>query len=125
MANNLFIKVNLARLDGASLQTNPNTGKRAIIIPVDDAHLFVGDKGGVFLDLAAWENSNGVVDQYGNTHSVKQSFSKELRESLGMDAIKAKPYLGNAKPIPSANNGNNQQAATQAPTQQSTNWDNW
>lgn len=120
--SNFSIKVNLAKLDGASLQTNPNTGKRAIIIPVDEADLFVGQNGAVYLDLTMWENR--TQNAYGDTHSIKKSYSKEVRERLGADAIKAKPFIGNAKPLPDFN-GNNQQAVTQAPTQSSTNWDNW
>lgn len=104
MANNLSIKLNLAKLDGASLQTNPNTGKRAMIIPVEEADLFVSDRGGVYLDLSAWENRDGIPDQYGNTYGIKKSYSKEVRERLGKDGIKAKPFIGNAKPIPVVNN---------------------
>lgn len=118
---NLTIKVNLAKLDGASLQTNPNTNKRALIIPVDEADLFVSDRGAVYLDLVAWENHGGIPDQYGNTHSVKKSYSKEIRERLGAEGVKNKPFLGSAKPLPEFNN-NNASAPAAAPAQ-STNYD--
>lgn len=112
---NYTIKVRLDKLDGATLQTNPS-GKRALIIPIEDADLFVGQNGAVYLDLSMWENRNGI-DNYGNSHSVKKSYSKEMRERLGADAIKNKPYLGNAKPMPDFgqnNSNNNAPAATAA-----------
>lgn len=120
--SNFTIKVNLAKLDGASLQTNPNTGKRALIIPVDEADLFVGQNGAVYLDLAMWENR--TQNAYGDTHSIKKSYSKEMRERLGADVVKAKPFLGNAKPMPNSNN-NNAQDTAQAPSQTAPNWENW
>lgn len=117
--SNYSVKIRLDRLDGASLQTNPNTGKRALIIPVDEADLYVGQNGAVYLDLSMWENRNGA-NQYGDTHGIKKSYSKEARERLGADAIKNKPFLGNAKPMPEFNNNN---AAPAAAPAQGTNYD--
>lgn len=53
-------------------------------------HLFRGEKG-TYLDLVIWENKNGP-DQYGNTHTICQSISKEARE-----AGEKGPILGNMK----------------------------
>lgn len=53
-------------------------------------HLFRGEKG-TYLDLVIWENKNGP-DQYGNTHTICQSISKEARE-----AGEKAPILGNMK----------------------------
>lgn len=51
-------------------------------------HLYAG-KNGKYLDLAVWPNKDGP-DQYGNTHFVCQSVSKEAREQ----GIKG-PIIGN------------------------------
>ena len=40
---NYSLNINLLKIDGASLQTNPNTGKRAIVIPVEEADIFVNE----------------------------------------------------------------------------------
>ena len=53
-------------------------------------HLFRGEKG-TYLDLVIWENKNGP-DQYGNTHTICQSISKEARE-----AGEKGPILGNMR----------------------------
>lgn len=53
-------------------------------------HLYQG-KNGKYLDLVIWANKNGT-DQYGNTHTVCQSVSKEARES-GING----PIIGNLK----------------------------
>lgn len=51
-------------------------------------HLYAG-KSGKYLDMVAWPNKDGP-DQYGNTHMVCQSVSKEAREQ----GIKG-PIVGN------------------------------
>lgn len=51
-------------------------------------HLYAG-KNGKYLDLAVWPNKDGP-DQYGNTHFVCQSVSKEAREQ----GVKG-PIIGN------------------------------
>ena len=53
-------------------------------------HLFRGEKG-TYLDLVIWENKNGP-DQYGNTHTICQSISKEAREGGEKG-----PILGNMR----------------------------
>ena len=63
------------------------------VTKIDKLRLFPGKNGAKYLDLALIENKNGE-DQYGNTHMVVQSVSKEEREN----GIKG-PILGNAKTI--------------------------
>lgn len=92
----ISLSINLTKLDGARLQT-ANDGKLYVCIPVEEADLFMTEKGACYLSLNAWDN--GKVDQYGNSHAVKQSFSKARREQLGPDGVKNKPYIGNGKNI--------------------------
>lgn len=92
---NYTLNVNLLKIDGASLQTNPTNGKRAIVIPVDDADIFVNESNtAAYLGMNMYESRNS---QYGESHSLKLKFSKATIERVGVDAIKAKPFIGNAK----------------------------
>jgi hypothetical protein len=64
-----------------------------LIIPIEQNKLFVGEKG-VYLDFIGFEirePKEGSKD----THIVKQSLSKEERESMTDEELKAMPILGN------------------------------
>ena len=92
---NYSLNVNLLKIDGASLQTNPTTGNRAIVIPVDDADIFVNESNtAAYLGINMYERHNS---QYGDNHSLKLKYSKATIDRIGVDAIKAKPFIGNAK----------------------------
>jgi hypothetical protein len=69
-------------------------------------HLFKGNKG-TYLDITIWPNREGE-DQYGNTHYITQSLSREAREKGERG-----PILGNARPI---QRGGPSAAAKAAPT---------
>lgn len=116
---NYTLNVNLLKIDGASLQTNPNTGKRAVIIPVDTADIFVNESGtGAYLGINMYESR---ANQYGDSHSLKLKFRKETIDRIGVDGIKAKPFIGSAKEKTPFGDGNNTQ--TQAPAPQTSNYD--
>lgn len=92
---NYTLNVNLLKIDGASLQTNPTTGKRAIVIPVDEADIFINESNtAAYLGMNMYESRNS---QYGDSHSLKLKFSKATIDRIGVDAIKAKPFIGSAK----------------------------
>ena len=77
----LSIRLNLLRLAKSGLVNltgKDGTVKKCLVIPVEDANLFVG-KEGVYLDLTAFELQEKRFDQ---THLVKQSLSKEMYSSL-------------------------------------------
>lgn len=116
---NYTLNVNLLKIDGASLQTNPTTGNRAVIIPVDTADIFVNDNGtAAYLGINMYESRSS---QYGDSHSLKLKFKKETIDRIGVDAIKAKPFIGNAKEKQPYGDGNNAQA--QAPVRQTSDYD--
>lgn len=92
---NYSLNINLMKIDGATLQTNPITGKRAVIMPIDTADIFVNESGtAAYLGVNMYESRNS---QYGDSHSLKLKYSKEAIARIGVDAIKAKPFIGNAK----------------------------
>ena len=116
---NYSLNVNLLKIDGASLQTNPTTGKRAIVIPVDDADIFVNESNtAAYLGMNMYESHNS---QYGDRHSFKLKYSKATIDRTGADAIKAKPFIGTAKEKLPYGQQPAQSQATPAPS----NNDNW
>lgn len=117
---NYSLNINLLKIDGASLQTNPTTGKRAIVIPVDDADIFVNESNtAAYLGMNMYESRNS---QYGDSHSLKLKFSKATIERVGVEAIKAKPFIGNAKEKQPY--GSNTAAPSAPATTSNDNW-NW
>ena len=92
---NYSLNINLLKIDGATLQANPTTGKQAIILPVEDANIFVNQNGtAAYLGINMYESRS---NQYGDSHSLKLKYSKEYIDRVGVDVIKQKPFIGNAK----------------------------
>lgn len=78
------------------------TTKKGLFIPIDDNDLFVSfDENlkpkSILLNLAAWALKG--EGKFGDTHLIKQSFSKEFREAMSEEEFKNQPILGNMKPI--------------------------
>ena len=76
---------------------NPQ-GQPFVQIPIQQADLFLTDKGKVYLNLNLWANKSGQPDQYGKTHSVKQNISKERQDAIKASGGKT-PFIGGGKPI--------------------------
>lgn len=73
-----------------------------MFIPIEDNNLFISaDENlkakGAYLDFNAWENQQ--PGKYGDTHSLRQSLPKELRDKMTDEELKAVPYFGNMKPF--------------------------
>lgn len=62
------------------------------VTKIDKTRLFEGKNGAKYLDCVAWPTDN---DQYGNSHRIVQSVTKEERA----DGVKG-TIIGNAKPMP-------------------------
>lgn len=96
--------INLLKLKNACIITvkGKNESKKGIFIPIEENDLYVAlDESlkpkGVYLGLSSWELKE--KGKYGDTHLLKQSFSKDFRETLSEEEIKNAPILGNMKPI--------------------------
>lgn len=87
---NISGKINLSALVHA-VKKSPKTGKSYIAIPIEENHLFLSEKGNVFLDLSCNEHIN---EEYKQTHIVSQSVPKEVYEALKAKSEYA-PTLGN------------------------------
>jgi len=95
--SNYSIKQDLLKLKGAFVTNlkGKTATKRCLVIPIDDARLFLGQKG-VYLNLTAIEMQNS---QYGDTHCIKQSFDKEVYERMTDEERNAQPILGGLRPL--------------------------
>ena len=87
-------KLNLLQLYAVRKMITGKMGAvECVVIPIEKNRLCVGEKG-IYLDLIAFEiekPKEGSKD----THLIKQSFSKEVREEIGEDELKKLPILGN------------------------------
>lgn len=104
--------LNLLKLKNACIITvkGKTESKKGVFIPIQENDLYVAmDESlkpkGVHLGLSSWELKQ--KGQYGDTHLLKQSFSKEFRELMSEDELKNTPILGNMKPIEKANDVSN------------------
>ena len=97
--SNLSIKVNLLQLSNAAVINlrGKAATKRCLVIPVDDANLYVGQKG-CYLNLTAIEMQNS---QYGDTHCIKQNYDKAIYDAMTDEQRKAVPIIGSVKPLES------------------------
>lgn len=88
-------KLNLLNLHGVVKMIPGKMGPvECVVIPLEKNKLFKGEKG-IYLDLIAFEIAHDKRREGSkDTHLVKQSFSKEVRESMTEEQMKALPILG-------------------------------
>lgn len=72
-----------------------------VVIPIEDNNIFISTNennrpNAAYLDLTAWELKNPKYDE---THIIKQSLPKEVRERMTDEEKKAMPILGGLKPV--------------------------
>lgn len=94
---NFSIKTDLLKLKGAFVTNlkGKTATKRCLIIPVDDAGLFIGEKG-VYLNLTAIEMRE---PKYQDTHCVKVSLDKERYDAMSEEEINAQPIIGGMRQL--------------------------
>ena len=73
---------------------------RCLVIPIEDNNIFIStDENNrpkaAYLDLTVWALKNPKYDE---THMIKQSLPKEVREKMTDEEKKAMPILGGLKP---------------------------
>ena len=102
--NNLRVSVDPLKMKcGIMTIKSPKTGveKKCLVMPIEDNDIYnkVGEDGKITIRLTfdVWENKQ--ASQYGDTHLVKQSHSKEWNEKHSDEEKNAEPILGNARPI--------------------------
>lgn len=95
MEKNYGLKMNLLALGGAFIANiqGKTAKKRCVCIPIEDAHLYEGEKG-VYLSMNMWVSKNS---QYGDSHYLTQNLPKEVRDAMSDEEKKSLPILGNVK----------------------------
>lgn len=97
---NLQGSIDLLKLDLAGIATIK--GKKCLIIPIQENDIYISINENLkpkaaYLGVNIYERRE--TGKFGETHNVKQSFSKEFREKVGKEVMDKKPYLGNMKPM--------------------------
>ncbi len=94
MANNISIKIDLQKFNGATVMPVGKNQTECIVIPIEMAGLFKGTKG-IYADLTAIPLASPKADSK-DTHLIKQSYSKEKFAAMSEEQKKAIPIMGNA-----------------------------
>jgi hypothetical protein len=91
-------KLNLAKLVHVVQLKKNKEGKEieCLVIPIEANHLFKGKDGNVYLDMVAFDLKK-VNETTGDTHLVKQSLPKDVRESMTEEQKNNTPIIGNLK----------------------------
>ncbi len=94
---NYFIKLNLLKIKSAAVMsiTGKTATKKCLVIPIDDAHLYAGEKG-VYVNMSAWEMSDPKGQ---DTHLMRQSLPKEIYDTMTEDEKNAMPIVGSLRPM--------------------------
>ena len=89
-------KLNLLQLHAVVKTMTGQTGPvECLVIPIVKNRLFKGDKG-IYLDIIGFEIDPAKRKANSkDTHTIKQSFSKEVREAMTKDELSGLPILGN------------------------------
>ncbi len=92
---NSTIRINLAAFVHVVSKMKNKEGKEieGIFIPLEKNHIFRGTKG-MYVDFVAFPIKNKQAD-IKDTHIVKQSFSKEIREAMTKEQQESQPIFGN------------------------------
>jgi len=94
---NKNIKIDLTAFAGVgtiNLTRKDSKVKRCLVIPIEENHLYEGEKG-IYADFIAWEMRE--KKENGATHLVKQSFPKEVREAMSEEEKRALPIFGDLR----------------------------
>lgn len=115
---NFGIKLNALKYKNAGVASlkGSTATKKCLVIPIEDNNFFVstnedGTPKAVYLDLSAFALREPKYDQ---THLVKQSLPKEVREKMSKEELDAMPILGGMKAF--ENVSNNAADTCNAPT---------
>lgn len=111
--SSLNIDINLLKLSRAGVASIH--GVKCVVIPCEENDIYVsqddqtGKAKSAHLHVTAWDNKDGMA-QYGDTHYIKPSYSKEFR-TAHLEASQNSPIIGNGKPVQSQGSAINNVAA--------------
>ncbi len=85
-------RINLQSLVCTKMEVKGKNGQvKGLFIPLANNHIFEGEKG-CYLDIVAFELKEPKDNQ---THLVKQSLPKDVREKMTQEEKNAMPIIGN------------------------------
>ena len=124
--DNFDIKLDLLKFRNSALIDLQRNGApvKCIVIPVEENSIFIG-KGNKSAYAGFRASTMRTNDQYGNTHYIKLSLSKQAYMALNDDEKKNQPFFGSMKPIGSyTNNGGNSGQGNPKQSPQQNNYNN-
>ena len=101
--SNFSAKLNLMKLKKTSIMQIQGREQtlRCLVIPVEENHLFISTDNAnnpksAYLDINCYELR---APKYEETHMIKQSLGKEVRQNMSEEELRAIPIIGGMKPI--------------------------
>ena len=93
--SNISIKINLGSLIHGKTEVLDKNGnmQECLVVPINLNKIVKGNKG-YYLDLVAWPYENKPENSK-DTHYIKQSLSKEERESMSDEEKRNQKFFGN------------------------------
>ncbi|RPJ58296.1 MAG: hypothetical protein EHM12_08030 [Dehalococcoidia bacterium] len=95
--DNIGGKINLRQLVNVVMNIQGKAGNpvKCLVLPIEVNKFFESEDGkSIYLDMIGFPIKERKPDKK-DTHIVKQSFSKEVREKMTDEQLKALPILGN------------------------------
>ena len=124
---NYSVRLNLLKLEGAGVMKiqGKNATKNCVVIPIDSNGIYLSvdermKAKSAYLDLNVWENRE--TSKVGDTHAIKVSLPKEMREAMADEDLSKMQYVGNMKPMLKQSQDEIQKSVD-APVQAATNED--
>jgi len=85
-------KLNIAKLVHVKMEKKGKTGMvKGIFLPIENNHFFEGKDGNLYLDIVAFALKE---PKDGQSHLVKQSLPKDVREKMSKEEQNAIPIIG-------------------------------
>lgn len=111
------VKINYAKLSNAyaGVVNTPKGNKMCVVIPVEENHIFLSQKGGIYHDFTALKL---YEPKYGQTHQLKVKIPTDKYKSMTKEERDRLPIVGGLQPLFPNNNENQQEQ--QAQPQQTT-----
>lgn len=109
------VKINYAKLTDAyaGVVNTPKGNKMCVVIPVEENHIFLSQKGGIYQDFTALKL---YEPKYGQTHQLKAKVPADKYRAMTKEERDRLPIVGGLQPL-FPNNNENQQAQQAQPQQ--------
>ena len=114
--DSINMNVNLMKLSRVGVASIK--GLKCVVLPIEQNDIFIslndnGKAKSAYLNITAWANLNGV-NQFGNSHMVKQSFSEDFTKTHAEYCQNAN-IRSNGKPVKSVRRDDDVHAEPVAP----------